>query len=191
MQDDFKIYRFIKEELEPNKVKLALRGVMSQDVLTIAGLTIRNSIKDPMLSKRVFGIVIELAQNIHHYSDEKEYCEERARMVGCGIIAVSEGSDHYFISSGNKVLLEKGNVVREKIQKVNSLTDEELKLWYKELRRMQRTDTVGGGNVGFVDLARKSENKLRVDFFETEEADKHFFVLGITIRKDIFAKGGE
>jgi hypothetical protein len=189
MQDDFKIYRFIKDELEPNRVKLAIRGVMSQDVLTIAGLTIRNSISDPMLSKRVFGIVIELAQNIHHYADEKEFCEERQRPVGCGIIAVSETDNSYFISSGNKIFANKEPILRQKIEKVNSLSEEELKSLYKELRRMLRTDTVGGGNVGFVDLARKSENKLAVDFFETEESDKLFFVLGITIFKNIFEKG--
>jgi hypothetical protein len=186
MQDDFKIYNFIKKDLEINQVKLAIRGIMSQDVLSIAGHTIRNAIKEPMLSKRVFGVVIELAQNIHHYSDEKEFCEDRKRPVGCGIIAVSNYDGYYFISSGNKISREKAEAIAEKCNKVNSLSEDELKQHYKELRRKQRHDHVMGGNVGFVDLARKSENKLKLDFFDTDEADMVFFVLGVTVSKDLF-----
>jgi len=178
MTDDFNTRDF-QQFLEEKHILLAVQGIMTQDLLALLGMTLRRSVPDEVLARRLFGIVIELAQNIHHYSADKEFFTDEDRQVGKGIIAISKEEDtgDYVVHSGNLVELPAEESLRKKIEHVNKLDKDGLKKLYKELRRAEKGEH-HGGSVGFVDMARKSGHKLEFDFFPSEEK-KPFFVLGV------------
>jgi hypothetical protein len=66
--------------------------------------------------------------------------------------------------------------VSERIDFINSLNKEELKEHYKNARLNSIISDVGGAGLGFIDMARKSGNKLEYKFYAIDSV-LSFFVL--------------
>jgi hypothetical protein len=172
------------DKLKKHKISLACQGMVSQDLLALIGLSLKRKSEDELLAKRLFAIVIELAQNIYHYSAEKQFSEKDKCEVGVGIITISEARDSYMVSSGNLIDVAKTAKVRERCEYINNLDEEGLKKFYKAQRRLPTPEDSKGANLGLIDLARKSGNKLRYSITPVNE--KHaFFTLSIKIAKEI------
>jgi hypothetical protein len=171
-------------KLKKHKISLAFQGMVSQEMLSLIGLSLkRKSGDNEMLSRRLFAIVVELAQNIYHYSADKAYSEKDKTNVGVGIITISENTDSYTVSSGNLIESSKGQRIKEKCDYINTLDAEGLKQFYKEQRRLPKPEESKGANLGFIDLARKSSNPLK--FSITPVSEQHsFFTLSVKIKKD-------
>ena len=54
--------------------------------------------------------------------------------------------------------------LKDKIDKINSLSQDELKDMYKFILNHQKLTAKGGGGLGLVDIARKTGNKLDYKF---------------------------
>jgi hypothetical protein len=171
-------------KLKKHKINLACQGMVSQDLLNLIGLSLkRKAVDNEVIARRLFGIVVELAQNIYHYSAEKAYSEKDKCEVGVGIITVAEAVDNYTVSSGNMIENTKATRIRERIDYINTLDDEQLKQYYKEQRRLPKPEESKGANLGFIDLARRSNNSLKYSITQVNE--KHsFFTLSIKIKKE-------
>jgi hypothetical protein len=63
------------------------------------------------------------------------------------------------------------------------LNPEELKEFYKQARLNSRISDVGGAGLGFIDMARKSENKLDYGIFTINSEEYNYFTLKATINK--------
>ncbi len=82
--------------------------------------------------------------------------------------------------TGNFIRNDKISLVKDKIDFINTLNKEELKEHYKTARLNSVISDVGGAGLGFIDMVRKSGNKLDYKFYETD-ADFSFFVLNSKI----------
>ncbi len=101
---------------------------------------------------------------------------------------LGKNDDQYVITSGNALL--KGDVqkITDKIEGINLLDAAGLKARYKEIIKNTQLSEKGGAGLGFVDMARKSGNKLRYDF-ETVNDELAFFSLKTTISRNPAAGG--
>ncbi|MCK5691353.1 MAG: SiaB family protein kinase, partial [Bacteroidales bacterium] len=97
-----------------------------------------------------------------------------------GILVVSRQDDKYKISTGNFIGQDKVDVLRNKIDKINSMTREELKDMYKFILNHQRLSEKGGGGLGLVDIARKTGNQLDYTFEKFDDT-YYFFNLDVFI----------
>ncbi|MCU0449253.1 MAG: SiaB family protein kinase [Bernardetiaceae bacterium] len=167
MEPKFSELQFYKA-LYANHIHLAFQGMISQDVLTLIGLSLRRRPDNEVVAKRLFGLVIELAQNIYHYSAVKQFSEKDQREVGVGIIAVGENEQEFWVFSGNMIENEKTEVVRQRCDLINSLDDEGLKKMYKDSRRQPQRDYTTGANVGLIDIVRRSGNPINYDIAPAE-----------------------
>ena len=70
--------------------------------------------------------------------------------------------------------------LKDKIDKINSLSDDELKDMYKFILNHQRLSDKGGGGLGLVDIARKTGNKMEYTF-EKYDDTYYFFNLDVYI----------
>ncbi|MCC5945788.1 MAG: SiaB family protein kinase [Bernardetiaceae bacterium] len=175
---DFKNY------LQERHINFVFQGQMSQDMLALVAAKMRKNEPDLLISKRLFAIVIELAQNIHHYSTERAYCQHDKREVGCGLIMIEKMPTRYYITAGNWVNPENKEIIQNKCDKVNIIKKEDLREYYKQQRRVIRKNH-SGGNIGFVDLIRKSGSPLQIQFFEDEsKADSLFYTIRVCIKKN-------
>jgi hypothetical protein len=65
------------------------------------------------------------------------------------------------------------------------LNADELKDLYKQARLNSRISDVGGAGLGFIDVARKTENKLDFGFYDIDSANYKYFTLKTQINKII------
>src|SRR5262249_51953340 len=96
------------------------------------------------------------------------------------IFLIGKESDRYSIMSGNPI--RKGNVagLKGKLDQINSLDKDGLKDLYKEIIKNTTISDKGGAGLGFVDMARKSGEKLEFSFPELN-ADYCFFCLKVNV----------
>jgi hypothetical protein len=151
------------------------KGVLSMSEQNFSGDAVNISVK-----KKVFNVMVEALQNIckHQYIDNT--------LPKKAIFIVAENEQEVFIMSGNAI--KKSNVpnLKEKLELINGLDKDGLKALYKDLRLKSTISEVGGAGLGFVDMARKSENKLeyKLDAIN-DEID--YFALSCKISKSASA----
>jgi hypothetical protein len=172
------LYEF-KKDLGRRGIFFCLSGPISQNLVAEIGSTLEQkmSLEETRKSTvlRVFSTVVENAQNIMRYSDEKE------ETLSLGIIAVGYEGEHYFVLCGNMVENNKVGRLRENLTKLQKMDKNELKRYYRERRKEGPPETSkGGAGLGFIDMAKKASKPIEFDFKKI--SDKfHFFSMKTVI----------
>jgi hypothetical protein len=154
-----------------------LRLTISQELLVEIAINLQDNIQcGENVKGKMFAIFIELAQNVHTHSAEKQGTKHR----GIGILSITETSDYYLLSSGNKIQNNKVTSVIERCNHINSLDKEALRAFYRSERtvsfHLKRTK---GAYLGFIDMVRRSQNPLKV---QVDEIDEETSFLSITVK---------
>ncbi|MBR4264986.1 MAG: SiaB family protein kinase [Bacteroidales bacterium] len=116
-------------------------------------------------------LMIESFQNILRYGvlgrEENETSGE--------IFMVRKTKGSYYITTGNFV--ENANIgpTREKLERVNSLTPEELKKLFLETLQNKKISQQGGAGLGFMEMVRKTKEKLDFDFVKISDTRSFFY----------------
>ena len=131
------------------------------------------------LRKKIYNIAVESLQNLYHHSDNVP--DDLIKTLGhrFGMLIIKKKDDDFTLTVGNYVMSDKVALLTEKIEKINSLSNDELKEMYKFILNYQKLSPKGGGGLGLIDIARKSENKLGYKFYPYN--DNYYFY-----RLDIF-----
>lgn len=161
-------------------VILSYNGTISQSILTDLGLSLRNqqgATTGGVVGKLLFSTFIELAQNVLLHSEERTYSVTDARELGNGIVIVKETPHAFVVISGNVAKKEIAAQLEGRVNHINSLNEEQLREFYREERKKPAKDQ-NSGNVGLIDLARKSGNPLRVT---VEKLDQEYVFLSIYV----------
>lgn len=175
------VYDYCREMNDKNIV-LMFKGAISQDVLADVGTHLRERFnQNNDISKKVFAIFVELAQNIYHHSAEKDYSLLRSRDAGVGLVLLQDQEHHLVLGSGNVVNKEDEENLVEKCNYINSLDNEGLKKYYVEQRKAPKTGV--GANIGLIDMARKSGNQLEYKVVRIDD-ENSFFSLCVKVDKN-------
>ncbi len=184
MLDIYDLYK----KMESNKVLLSFKGTITSELLT----SILQIVEDRMVElndsskerKKVFNVLVEVLQNLYHHIDGFEVVgtEEEIKTVKSSIFMISRLPNDYQIITGNFLFSENVEKLKKRIDYVNSLDKEDLKLFYKETLNNGEVSKKGGGGLGFIDIARKSANKLDYNFIKIDEKYS-FFTLIVKIDK--------
>jgi hypothetical protein len=172
------LYEF-KKDLGKRGIFFCLSGPISQNLVAEIGTTLEQHMTLGEAGKstvlRVFSTVVENAQNIMRYSDEKE------EDLSLGIIAVGYENRHYFVLCGNMVENNKVERLSSKLTKLQDMGKEELKKYYRRRRREgPPPDSIGGAGLGFIDMAKKASQPIEFDFKQINEKYS-FFSMKIVI----------
>jgi len=184
MLDIYDLYK----KMESNKVLLSFKGTITSELLT----SILQIVEDRMVElndsskerKKVFNVLVEVLQNLYHHIDdfEAEGTEEEIKNVKISIFMISRLPNDYQIITGNFLFSRNVEKLKSRIDHVNSLDKESLKKFYKETLDNGVISKKGGGGLGFIDISRKSANKLDYNFIKIDEKDS-FFTLIVKIDK--------
>jgi hypothetical protein len=160
-----------------HNVILIYHGMFDQEmiksVLIMTEKKLEQEKVEEALKKKLFNVMIEGLQNVAKHQMVLNPENHPFLMIG-------KDRDSFSVVTGNYIHHDKIMIVREKIDKVNSLNKEELKEYYKQARLKSVISEVGGAGLGFIDMARKSGNKLDYQFFEMD-ANHSLFILNSQI----------
>ncbi|MBN4052399.1 MAG: hypothetical protein COC01_00570 [Bacteroidetes bacterium] len=121
--------------------------------------------------KKISYLMIESFQNIIRHG-EKDIDEDHHGIKG--LFATRNIGDSIYISSANYTKKENVKIITEKIEEINNLSPEEIKSLYKESLLTTELSDSGGAGLGFIDMARKTGQKLDYQF-TSEGDDKNIF----------------
>ena len=168
---------------------LSFEGVITSEILDAmfekaeARLTADN--ENPRVIKKVYNILVEALQNLYHhleippdeFFDQTEYPKGSHFAFFC---MLKESSGVYRIKTGNFVRNQTCYFLRDRIEQLNYLSQDELKDLYKIVLNNDEFSEKGGGGLGFIEMARKSGNKFGFDFVR-QNKDYLFFILEVLI----------
>jgi hypothetical protein len=172
------IYDFY-DKMERNNILLSFKGSVTSELLSsilqIMETKMDNLEEAPKTKKKVFNVLVECLQNLYHHIDEGPGMEDVNKRSA--IFMISKQSDHYKIFTGNFILNDNVNGLREKLLKINSMNRDELKEYYKSILNNGKLSDKGGGGLGMIDIARKSGQKLDFDFHPVDEKNSFFSLI--------------
>ena len=130
--------------------------------------------------KKIYNIMVESLQNLFHHSDDVP--EDLVNTLGkrYGIIVIKKENDDFVLTVGNFISSDKVKLLTEKIEKINSLSNDELKDMYKFILNYQKLSSKGGGGLGLIDIARKSDKNLEYKFYPHND-NYYFYRLNIFV----------
>ncbi len=176
----YQLYKTMKT----NEISLIYEGEVTQEITkTFTSLTERNMVKNEeagSVQRKMFSVMVECLQNISKHADsidpEKDSDERR------GIVMISKNDDLYNVITGNVVSNDKVNKLEENLEHINSLDKKGLSELYKTQIRDGRISDKGGAGLGFIDIAKKTGNKLSYQFKEIND-EVSFFILTSSIKR--------
>ncbi|MCK4748034.1 MAG: SiaB family protein kinase [Bacteroidales bacterium] len=174
-------------KLNGGDVLVAFEGSVTTDLIN----NILEEIEEKMegadeqakIRKKVYNVLVESLQNLYHHVEELPENLRSDFEAKFGILVVSRENEAYKISTGNFISSEKIKFLKDKIDKINSLSKDELKDMYKFILNHQKLSAKGGGGLGLVDIARKTGNKLEYTFQHYQD-DYYFFNLDVFVSEE-------
>ena len=130
--------------------------------------------------KKLYNVLVESLQNLYHHIEVTHEGVEEDLDPKFGVLVVERDNDQYKVITGNFILSQKIQFLKEKIEKINSMSKDELKDMYKFILNHQKISAKGGGGLGLVDIARKTGKNILYEFYPYN--DKYsFFNLTIEV----------
>ncbi|MCF8275830.1 MAG: DUF6272 family protein [Flavobacteriales bacterium] len=127
---------------------------------------------DRQKKRKIVNIAIETLQNLQLHSfplDGKAY-DLRP------LFLVAKDASNITITIGNLIANEECPVLEDKLLKINSLNDEEIKFLYGVIMKQTvvKFSTKGGAGLGLIDMKKKSGNALDFCFQQVDDAVSYF-----------------
>lgn len=177
MQDIYGYY----QKMHHDNVILAYKGTVSEElfdsILHLAENKLEKLELESKLKKKVFNILVEILQNIYHHF-------ERDQQSGVGeksiVLLLYKDTFGYRIISGNPMTHEEAGSLKERIDVLNGMSNEELKAVYRSRLAMGELTARGGAGLGMMDILRKSGERIQYNFQDIDK-DYSFFSLEIKI----------
>lgn len=183
---DISLYDF-HQELKQKRIIFYYSGPISQDTLEGVGSTLRRNLDyeeaDNKVSMSVFSIFVEQVQNILNYSAEKlEPVGEEESELRVGVVVIGrEETGDCFVCCGNQIYNKDMEALRDKIEEIRNLGQDELKSLYKKRRKMSSEENSRGAGLGLIEMARRSGKPLEYNFTKIDD-EFSFFSIKVVVR---------
>ncbi|WP_038054502.1 biofilm regulation protein kinase SiaB [Thioalkalivibrio sp. ALJ1] len=168
----------LRQHFQDQRILLCFNGPISRSLIEELG----NALKNYMEAERieadsitdVFGIYIEMTQNIRHYAARHGYAENDAAAT---VVIGTDERGRYVIEAGNRVESTDGKWLVERVQGLAGMDAAELKAAYKQQLRAPRDEGgVSGAGLGLIDMARRASEPLSANL-QDDGTSRSFFSL--------------
>lgn len=168
------------------KLILVYEGDFTQEttksILAMAERNLDSSGEESGIKRKVFNVMVEALQNIVKHSSEQGL-KAGSLVSQSAIFMISKDDARYCVMTGNPIMKTSVARLKENLELLNSKDKEGLKEMYKEIIKNTQISDKGGAGLGFVDMARKSGEKLEFMFAEVNP-DYDFFCLKVNISRE-------
>jgi uncharacterized protein YicC (UPF0701 family) len=168
------------------KLILVYEGDFTQEttksILAMAERNLDSSAEDSSTKRKVFNVMVEALQNIVKHSSEHGL-KAGSLISKNAIFMISKTDSHYCVMTGNPVPKESKEGLIGVLNLLNGKDKDGLKEMYKEIIKNSQISEKGGAGLGFIDMARKSGEKLEFMFSEMNP-EYDFFCLKVNIPRE-------
>jgi len=175
------IYDFY-DKMERNHILLSFKGDITSELLTsilqIMESKLENLQEEPKIKKKVYNVLVECLQNLYHHMDEVD--KSQSDKTRSAIFMIGKLNNQYTIITGNYIRVENVSGLDARLREINTMTQEQLKEYYKKVLANGEMSAKGGGGLGMIDIARKTGEKLNFAFMPIDNKYS-FFSLNIKI----------
>lgn len=164
-----------------NHVILSFKGEITSDIITMVLQIMESRLEaeeaKSSVKKKIFNILVECMQNLYHHAEAELEDELNTRKA---MLEMYFDDSYYNIITGNYIKNEEVEKLKGRLDKVNSLSKDELRGFYREILDNNLISKKGGANLGMIDMARKSGEKLEYNFTQVNDS-LSFFDLKVRI----------
>ncbi|HUW41992.1 MAG TPA: SiaB family protein kinase [Rectinemataceae bacterium] len=172
----------LKRRLSESGILMSFNGAFTHSIIEEMGNAIKRYLEGRNIGKGavtdVFAVYIEQTQNITNYVARRAL---EGGGYGTAIMVIGSGEGFYAVRSGNAIMKADVPELRSRLEEVNGLDKEGLKLLYKRRLREGPPPGASGAGLGLIDIARRSSGKLDYSFAPLDEACE-FFSLGARVQ---------
>ncbi len=171
-QDVAKLERMMAK----NNIYLIWSGHLSHDVgkevISFTEKKLSEENIEQSLRRRVFSILVEMIENVAKYSPGREDEEK----FGMPVALLRYKHGRYHISTGNLIKNNRIGVLKEKMDVIKGLDNGELRDYFRRSLSVQTSETESTGNMGLIDMAWKSGNKLYYQLWPVSDIYSYFTI---------------
>lgn len=164
----------LEKLLSDNNVFFIWSGHISADVekevLTFTETKLNEEDVEMTLRRRVFSILVEILQNVSRYSPGKE----PEMKFGMPVAMIRLENDVYIITTGNLIKNTDVEDLKSKLNIINANDQAGLKELFRNSLSTQTIRSTSTGNMGLIDMARKSGSKLVYQFEQLNELYSYY-----------------
>jgi hypothetical protein len=157
-----------------NNVYLIWSGHISSDVgkevLSFTETKLAEEDVELNLRRRVFSILVEILENVAKYSPGREPEEK----FGMPVAMIKLEDEVYSLTTGNLILNENVEHLKGKLDTINRYNKVGLKELFRKSLSGQTISSDSTGNMGLIDMARKSGSKLVYQFEQINELYSYY-----------------
>lgn len=163
-----------------SNIILMYKGEVTFDLVTSIIETLEERIAEiesnRLIKKKFYGAATECIQNLYHHMDEvaDNKSDISTYDAKSGLLMVTARKNFFNIMTGNFVPNEKINTIKAKLDNINSLDKDGLKKLYKEILYNGEFSDRGTAGLGFVEIARKTGQKLAYEFHNVNDEFSYF-----------------
>jgi hypothetical protein len=174
--------------LEDNQIHIIYNGpIWSEKLESFADILQRQFDFDKLplnVSQSVFSVFVEQMNNMILYSAEKEmvhHADNKDREVAKGTFIMGAHDKTYYIQSGNVIKNSNVDMLKNRIDHLNTMDKNELRQYYKQQMHAEddNPDSKGGG-IGLIEIARRATSKIEYEITPLDN-DLSFFAMYVTI----------
>ena len=164
------------KQMLPDDIIMSYKGAPSEEllnsILSIADIKLASIEQQGKLKKKVYHILIEVIQNIHHHYDLDD--REAADDGGSIIFILARVAGGYLILTGNYVPSSNVGTLKKHLEVINNLSADELKEHYRRQLNQGNFSEKGGAGLGILDIARRSGERLDYEFKDMRNGNSFF-----------------
>jgi hypothetical protein len=133
-------------------------------------------------SQAVFSVFVEQMNNMLMYSAEKEkHPEIGIKETSRGVFVLGSHDKSYYIQTGNVIKDSSVEILKERIDLLNTLDKKELRSLYKEQIRSENDNPESrGAGIGLTEIARRASSKIEYEFVPYGDG-LSYFTMYVTI----------
>lgn len=165
--------RTIHDKMRKERLLFVYRGeITDRNSLPLLTL-LENEMKDDSYGfvgrKRLFMYVLENLQNIVKHGDRSGHGD-------MSLVAYSKTDDGYTITTGNIIASDHVNDLKKRLDRVNKLDINEIKVLYRQILDTSEFSSKGGAGLGLIEMAIKTGNRLDYEFVPVDKSFSYFIL---------------
>lgn len=173
----------LEQLMAENSIYMIWSGLINSDiggeVLSLTESKLSEDNIETYLRRRIYSILVEVLENMAKYSPGIEI--EKKSGMPVVIVRVEDGA--FILTTGNLILNSGINDLRYKLDTINSFSKESLKDFFVKSLSSQTIESDSTGNMGLIEAARKSGNKLHYQFEQVNDLYS-YFVLTVKVKQN-------